>query len=118
MPKMPPKQCTSPGCPNYAVYRGKCEAHRKEATGQWKGKRDVGRLPGWEWARVRKRILERDAWLCQPCTRAGRVVKATEVDHIKPKSQGGTDSPDNLEAICKTCHEEKSKQEAKQGDRR
>ena len=36
------------------------------------------------------------------------------VDHIKPKALGGSDSFDNLQAICKHCHREKTAQEGKQ----
>jgi 5-methylcytosine-specific restriction protein A len=36
------------------------------------------------------------------------VTIATEVDHIVPKSQGGTDDDDNLQAICSPCHKTKT----------
>ena len=39
-----------------------------------------------------------------PVTRA-----ATELDHIKPLHQGGTDTPDNRQGLCADCHIEKSK---------
>ena len=29
---------------------------------------------------------------------------ATEVDHIRPVSQGGSDSRENLRASCRTCN--------------
>lgn len=57
-------------------------------------------------------VLMRDGGLCQPCRRDGRVTPATEVDHIVPKAEGGTDSHDNLQAICTACHREKTQQEA------
>tara|TARA_A100001391_G_scaffold162143_2_gene121092 strand:- start:3828 stop:3992 length:165 start_codon:yes stop_codon:yes gene_type:complete len=41
-----------------------------------------------------------------------RITPATEVDHIVGKAQGGTDAPDNLEAICKVCHQAKTASEA------
>ena len=52
--------------------------------------------------------MDRDQWLCQPCLSRGRPTPATEVDHIKPKAKGGTDASDNLQAICRDCHEAKS----------
>jgi 5-methylcytosine-specific restriction protein A len=70
--------------------------------------------PAWKrrWEAKRAQILQRDRHLCQPCLRAKRFTKATEVDHIKPRAQGGNEEPDNLEAICGECHEVKSKREA------
>jgi len=41
-----------------------------------------------------------------------RITPATEVDHIVGKAQGGTDAADNLEAICKACHQAKTASEA------
>jgi hypothetical protein len=61
-------------------------------------------LSGRPWRRVRDRVMQRDLYLCQTCQRKGRVTLATEVDHILPTAHGGTDRPDNLEAICKRCH--------------
>lgn len=42
----------------------------------------------------------------------GRPTPATEVDHIKPKAKGGTEDDDNLQAICHTCHVDKTQAEA------
>jgi 5-methylcytosine-specific restriction protein A len=63
---------------------------------------------GAAWQRLRVRILERDKYLCQSCLRAGRVTPATDVDHIKPKADGGTDDDGNLESKCKPCHDAKT----------
>lgn len=63
------------------------------------------------WDKLRKRILERDHHLCQPCQRKGRITAAQAVDHIKAKAKGGTDAPDNLEATCNPCHADKTARE-------
>lgn len=70
---------------------------------------------GAEWERLRARILERDDGLCQPCLRAGRPTPGNQVDHVVPKSQGGTDDPANLQAICDACHREKTARESRGG---
>jgi 5-methylcytosine-specific restriction endonuclease McrA len=63
---------------------------------------------GTAWDKLRKVILKRDRGLCQPCLRRGRVAAGGQVDHIKPKAQGGTDIESNLETICQACHAEKT----------
>lgn len=66
---------------------------------------------GWEWEKTRARILKRDRHLCQACRAADRVTLATDVDHIKPKSQGGDDADTNLQALCHSCHQSKTARE-------
>lgn len=66
---------------------------------------------GTAWDRLRQRILTRDKHLCQQCKREGRLTAASQVDHIKPKAQGGTDDAENLQAICGPCHAEKTTRE-------
>lgn len=48
---------------------------------------------------VRIAVLIRDRFVCSYC-----VDPATEVDHIYPVCQGGTDDFDNLTAACKRCN--------------
>lgn len=83
------------------------------ATHRW-GNRRVQRrgLP----ARLRAGVLRRDKGVCQ-IAGEGCTHKATQVDHIRPVAQGGTDAPDNLRAVCPVCHRAKSLQEATEGRR-
>lgn len=74
----------------------------------------VGR-GGRPWRRKRERILKRDHGLCQPCQRNDTFTLATQVDHVIPKADGGTDDDSNLQSICGPCHDAKSKAEAKRG---
>ena len=67
---------------------------------------------GARWDRIRQEALKRDKHLCQPCQTKGRVTPAKEVDHIVPKSKGGTDDLDNLQSICVPCHRDKTDAEA------
>lgn len=65
---------------------------------------------GAEWEKTRKRILERDNYLCQcrHCKAEGRTAIATQVDHIKPREQGGTEDDSNLQSINADCHKRKT----------
>ena len=63
---------------------------------------------GHAWRKLRDRVLKRDRYLCQPCERKNFVSIASSVDHIVPKSRGGTDDMSNLQAICEECHKEKT----------
>jgi 5-methylcytosine-specific restriction protein A len=65
---------------------------------------------GAAWDNLRKVVLARDCGLCKcgECTRLGRIKRASQVDHIVPKAQGGTDDMDNLQAIAADCHERKT----------
>ncbi|MCK6508692.1 response regulator, partial [Myxococcota bacterium] len=50
-------------------------------------------------------VLDRDGYRCQ----SGRKVehdKVLQVHHKVYRSQGGTDTPDNLVTICRKCHED------------
>jgi len=67
---------------------------------------------GWQWQQLRLRILQRDLYQCQACKRAGRITPARDVDHILNRASGGTDDPDNLQALCKLCHAAKTEREA------
>ncbi|MEO5969691.1 MAG: HNH endonuclease, partial [Bdellovibrionia bacterium] len=46
-------------------------------------------------------ILHRDSYACQNC-KATKV--ALHVHHIKFRSEGGSDTPDNLVTLCHPCH--------------
>lgn len=52
----------------------------------------------------RKNILRRDDNRCQYC---GKKATDLTIDHIIPKSRGGTDSWENLVSACKACNNKK-----------
>ena len=107
MPVAAPKLCSYPGCNALAVGNGsRCAKHKPKAWDH--GKTAAQRGYGSRWRKLRKVVLVRDDYLCCVCGRSG----ATEVDHITPKALGGSDSVDNLQAICSHCHRIKSKNES------
>jgi 5-methylcytosine-specific restriction enzyme A len=65
------------------------------------------RVYGFQWRRVRRGVLERDAYICR--IRGPKCEgKAGDVDHIIPWQQGGAwYDPANLQAVCRTCHNQK-----------
>ena len=56
------------------------------------------------WRKLRLLVLS-DEPLCRMCREIGRTRLATVVDHIRPKRDGGTDERDNLQPLCKPCHD-------------
>lgn len=60
---------------------------------------------GARWRRLRMGVLAEIPW-CQVCGQP-----ATDVDHILPKSRGGTDHRENLQSLCHSCHSKKTKKE-------
>jgi 5-methylcytosine-specific restriction endonuclease McrA len=65
---------------------------------------------------LRKRIYERDGGTCCLCKEKTRFFnslydspfnngpKAGSVDHIVPRSKGGSDDEDNLRWMCRSCN--------------
>ena len=50
---------------------------------------------------IKAYVLNRDQYQCQKCkTKSGKL----HVHHIVFRSNGGTDSPDNLITLCESCH--------------
>lgn len=54
---------------------------------------------------IRARVL-REEPIC-PCGRP-----ATQVDHVQPLTRGGTHERGNLQALCASCHNVKTKRQA------
>lgn len=119
MPQAAPKPCSAPGC-GVLVRDGssRCEAH-KVVAGRWADAHRGSRHErGYDaaWVRRRARILKRDAGICQHCKREhGFVHAGTEVDHIVPKAEGGSDDDANLQTICRDAHRAKTAAEAARG---
>jgi 5-methylcytosine-specific restriction endonuclease McrA len=53
---------------------------------------------------TRKAVLARDAYTCQYC---GRESHGLTVDHVIPRSRGGSSAWDNIVAACAPCNRRK-----------
>jgi 5-methylcytosine-specific restriction endonuclease McrA len=50
-------------------------------------------------------VLARDKWKCLSCGRSSKEDGVLlEVDHIIPRSKGGSDHMSNLQTLCKKCN--------------
>lgn len=116
MPAAAPRPCSHPGC-GVLVRDGsaRCEKHKRPA---WvKKPTAVKRVTGRKLQRLRAELFEREQ-LCRECGRLGLVRLATQRDHIIPLEEGGTDADGNIQPLCDSCHDIKSKAERARGVRR
>jgi len=74
----------------------------------------VERKRGSAGVRDRERIRERDCGLCQECKRNGATSIGSQVDHIVPLWNKGSDDDGNKELLCQPCHDAKSAREARE----
>lgn len=118
MPRAPAR--CSPTCKNPIFKYGKCKDHQPVKI-PWENKNERPFLSSPEWARQRRRVLYRDntyhggcqLHLTSDCTRV-----ATQVDHKLPAWYAGEQvSDDDLQGVCKPCHDLKSSFEGVQAKR-
>jgi len=60
--------------------------------------------PNYGFANTKAFVLNRDSYTCQKCKKKSKGTRL-EVHHIVYKKNGGSDVPENLVCLCKTCHE-------------
>ena len=111
MPAHPKSPCSYPGCAALVDRPGKCEKHAKQTRKEADARRPNASKRGYNhrWRKVRIQVLKRDGGLCQSCLKDGRVTEASEVDHIVPTAAGGAFyDDDNLQSICRPCHQAKT----------
>jgi len=56
--------------------------------------------------RLKQIVRERAAYLCEYCRSSERLSASRfTVDHVVPRSLGGSDDVDNLALVCRRCNE-------------
>lgn len=106
MPRKAKRPCRYRGCPRLTeLPSGYCPEHEKLATQIYNKSRrvELNARYGSKWRKLRARFLNQHP-LCEQCRLQGRYTTATEVHHIKPLSDGGTNEESNLMPLCKSCH--------------
>jgi hypothetical protein len=97
----------------------RCDAvvHHTDGREGTEGIETVGEMPQerplpTDWPQRRARCLRRDAKTCQRCRRT-LTARQLVVHYVVPRTEGGSDAPDNLISLCKigrpengdvTCH--------------
>lgn len=114
MPGRAAKPCTHPGCRILVRDGGsKCEQHRV-AWVKREGPHTAKRLNGWASDKEKAR-MRRENPLCAHCERVGRVALGVIRDHVVPLAEGGAESRENTQLLCKACHDVKSENERRRG---
>ncbi len=107
MPKKAKRPCRYKGCPALTdLSGGYCAEHEKLIQQQYNRygrSAESKKRYGYRWRKIRASFLSINP-LCEMCKREGRYINATEVHHIKPLADGGTNDFDNLMPLCKSCH--------------
>lgn len=105
MPYKPKKPCGYPGCPELIREGRYCPAHKTVMGREYNATRDPDfyKRYGRQWKKIRALYISKHP-LCEECEKAGRLVPATEVHHIVPLAEGGSNADENLQALCKPCH--------------
>lgn len=111
MPQRALRACGYPGCPNLVRDVRYCEQHARQEQQRYDERRGSSSTRGYgsRWRRLRMMYLRSNP-LCEDPFNVhdGRLVRATDVDHILARAAGGDDSIDNLQALCKECHSRKT----------
>lgn len=103
------RQCTYPGCGALVSHGSRCAAHAEAWHNQ--DYRAWYRTDRWRQIRAQQLLIQ--PW-CEECRKGGRMVVATDVDHIEPhrgdesRFYGGP-----FQSLCHRCHSRKTQRETR-----
>lgn len=107
MPTKAKRPCRYNNCPALTDSpSGYCKEHEKLIESNYNRyirTLEAKRRYGYRWRKLRTAFISANP-LCEMCKRQGRYTAATEVHHVKPLADGGTNDIDNLMALCRSCH--------------
>ena len=106
MPFKPKKPCKYPGC-NKLTDGRYCTEHLRLLMNEYnkhhRNQQTQAVYISDEWQRIREEHLISYPF-CQVCKRYGRLIRASEVHHIVPLADGGSNKHNNLLSVCHRCH--------------
>jgi 5-methylcytosine-specific restriction enzyme A len=70
----------------------------------------MNRLTGRRLQTRRELHRDRNPW-CVECLKDGQYVPWTELDHLIALTNGGEDTDENLQGLCSTCHDIKTRRD-------
>ena len=107
MPTAAPRECSRPNCHQLVARPLRlCEAHRPKPKDNERPN-STRRGYGYTWQRLRRLVMHR-----QPiCQVPGCHQPSEDVDHIVPRTAGGGNGFDNLQALCHRHHSRKTHRE-------
>ena len=103
------KFCNHPGCNNLTTDKY-CDEHKQDEADKLKRldrRRSTAQERGYDyrWSKVRTNYIRKNP-LCAICLEHGKVTPATVVHHKIPIDKGGPIlDTNNLQALCRDCHE-------------
>lgn len=78
------------------------EGHKRQLKQQLKQYKNTKKVP----KSVRKAVYKRDNYTCQSCGAKEDIT----IDHIVPRSKGGSNDVNNLQTLCESCNLRKKTQ--------
>ena len=109
MPLKAKKPCAKIGCPKL-TNGGYCEEHKKLMENKYENERETASERGYnsQWAKVRVMKLHLNP-ICERCLLRGVTVGAYLVHHKDRNPNNNME--DNLESLCRDCHDAEHKTE-------
>lgn len=110
MPPKPPRTCNHPGCRALTVNRH-CDDHKRPP---WQKRRTAPRTIVGDALQRERALLFAEQPICAICHSKPSKYR----DHIVSLLEGGTDTRENTQGLCKKCHNRKTGMESARGRRR